>query len=746
MVRYRCSTLTTVVVVSLLVGAAYCGTAPRWYQAKVSLLLVRAPGDAHGAAPVSDQASEGLMPTYQRLVSSAAVLDGAWHYLDRTPCPEFQAAAREQHAGILRANLSATVIPHTNIMELAYRSQTPRAAVAVVNAVSRSYLEFIDRTHQGPAAQIVAVIAGEKAQLEQRLAAKEQEVLEARRRCGDLQTRADRGTFVHPHVQRAIALNETLIKTQQTRVQLEAAHRALIEALQRGEDPRPHLVGLPDLVGGELPSAGAGAAAGHGEPRAQLEKSLLESQAELKTLQEYYGPAHPRVVALQDRIRITSGFLAENRGDGGPSSLPGRDEPYGPRAAQWILGRLNDVRQREAALQATFDEARATAVNASGDIARLEILEHDLQWLRNLRDVLLNQIASVNLRADHGDIRASVVGTPTLPTAPIWPDMFRVGAGCLVAGLIAGMVLIWMLEMRDGHFGSPEELQVRLGTQLLAALPEIPHQALGFESLQTLADPGSTHGHAFRSLCAALETARPRPVCVAVSSIEPADDKTTVLMHWAVTLAHAGNRTLIIDADLRRAGLTELLEHQGAAGLSDVLTGADGPFEIGVDPIRPLPLDGLDFLPAGTRRHNATGLLASDRLTELLAWAESRYETILIDTPAGHASLIGPLADGLVVVVCPHKNQRRQSTRIVEGWVAEGVNLLGVIANRIGTGRRDKRWIPRAQGVAEPAQLEADSHEPATVPMQTAVGGAASSDSPQATPGDRRPIVPRRVA
>jgi len=104
-------------------------------------------------------------------------------------------------------------------------------------------------------------------------------------------------------------------------------------------------------------------------------------------------------------------------------------------------------------------------------------------------------------------------------------------------------------------------------------------------------------------------------------------------------------------------------------------------------------VEGLDFLPAGTRRPDSAELLASNRLAELLAWAESRYDQILIDSPPGlaasDASMIGRLVDGLVLVVQPNKTQRRNVLHVVESLTALDVNLLGVVVNRINSQKTD---------------------------------------------------------
>jgi Mrp family chromosome partitioning ATPase len=95
-------------------------------------------------------------------------------------------------------------------------------------------------------------------------------------------------------------------------------------------------------------------------------------------------------------------------------------------------------------------------------------------------------------------------------------------------------------------------------------------------------------------------------------------------------------------------------------------------------------MPGLDVVPSGPRAANAAELLASQRLPELLSWAESKYDYVFIDSPPAFVSdvaIIGRLADGLVLVVRPDKNRRRTVIRAVEGLATLGVTLFGIVLN-----------------------------------------------------------------
>ena len=752
-VRYRQTIVLGALAAGVLLGGLYFATTSRLYQSKASLLVLQTGMDLNNPSMTADSLRQGLMPTYERLFSSAVVLEGAVRLLGPEERVDFGSAAPESWVNHLRTNLTAGTVRQTNIIEIAYRSKTPTTAVAVVNAVLRSYLDFMDKTNKGTAGEIIRVLTHEKAQLEQKLANKEAEVLAARKQFGDLGIRT--GTnVVHPMVQRAVGLNEALIKVQQRRLELQAALAAVQSAVRKGEDLQQHMLSLENSVGREFLLSGLGFNTRDATVQANLEKSLLEDQAHLKTMEAYYGPNHPEYQQVADRMRITQGYLASYQARMDEKLSQMRQHQLGPLLIQMVQQRLSESWQHENSLRANFEQARADAVNMNGDLARLEILEHDLRWLRELRDVLLNQIAGIDLKQEHGDIRTAVVSEPQLPRKPVWPKLPLVALCAVLGGLSCGLVVVYVLDILDDRFRSPEELRSQLGVPVLAMVRQMEElHAIGLDAVKVHISPDAVESEAFRTLRTTLAFSNQESGRIVVSSAEPGDGKTTVLANLAASYAQAGKRTLLIDADMRRPGLSNMMGMKGQSGLSDIL--------VSDEPVAPMAaalvrsLDGsIDFLPAGPRRPNPAELLGTSRLADLLAWAESNYDQILVDSPpalaATDAQIIGRLVDGLVLVVHPKKNQRRLVVRAAESFTSVGVHLFGIVVNRIGHDKSDTLYGYGAgygygygYGYAEGYLQEPDDHsesseyeEPSTI----------SVADPRSRSRDENRVVPRRVA
>jgi Mrp family chromosome partitioning ATPase len=105
--------------------------------------------------------------------------------------------------------------------------------------------------------------------------------------------------------------------------------------------------------------------------------------------------------------------------------------------------------------------------------------------------------------------------------------------------------------------------------------------------------------------------------------------------------------------------------------------------------VRTTGLETLDVLPCGPKPVDPAELLSGDRLAEVMAWAESNYDQVLIDCPpvlaAADAALVGRAVEGVVLVVQPEKNHRRLVLRAAESLRSLEVNLVGLVANKIGT-------------------------------------------------------------
>jgi len=687
---HRQVVLVTFVVIGLL-GGLYFATATRFYRADASLLIISTGGNMLSTSINGEGAKQEIIPTYCQLLKSAVVLAAAIKKLPRQHRVDFRDEPREKWIEILEENLSATAIRRTNIITVRYRSRDPEAAVAVVNAVLQAYFDFIDQTHKGTASQIIEVLGHEKDELEKKLTNRQNALLEAQRSFGDLGIESG-GPVVHPLVQRAVRINEALIDAMEQRLKVQSALASVEASVRSGENLQQHLLAIEGAVGREILLSSLGLNPQDAAAQSAMEQKLLADRAELASLAQTYGPAHPKYVALADRIRSTQQYLQSYRDRTNARLAKLRDRQLGPMLVQMLTQEVKQAWQHETSLRQSFEQARQEAVRLNGDLAKLRILEHDVHRLRGMHDVLVNQIANTDLSQEHGDIRAAVVKYPTASSKPVSPRLAIVALVCLFGATTAGGATVYLLDTLDDRFRSPDELRIRLGVPVLAMVRQLEaSQHRGMAGVQVHVAAESVEAEAFRTLRTALVLSPHETERIVFSSSEPGDGKTTVLVNLAVSHAQSGKRTLMIDADLRRPGLTSLLGLKGMRGVSDVLRSDGDLADILQQSVHTTEVSGLDVLASGPRRPNPAEMLAGPQFPELLAWADAHYDQVLVDSPpvlaASDAQIIGRLVDGVVLVVHAESNRRRVVTRAVESFTSLGVEVLGVVANRVNPDR-----------------------------------------------------------
>jgi capsular exopolysaccharide synthesis family protein len=303
-------------------------------------------------------------------------------------------------------------------------------------------------------------------------------------------------------------------------------------------------------------------------------------------------------------------------------------------------------------------------------------------------------------------------------------------------------VIIYVQDVLDDRFSSPEELTAQLGVPVLTMVRKLdPLPGTGLETVHTHAMPNAVESEAFRTLRTALSLTGSACERLLICSSEPGDGKTTITANLSTAFAQAGKRTLVIDADLRRPGFTTLLNLKGVPGVAEIITSDQPPLEIAPQLVQHTAADGLDVLPVGLRRPNPAELLSSQAFVELLAWADSVYDRVIVDCPpvlaVSDAQIVGQLVDGAILVVRPEKNHRRAVIRAVECFRSSGCHVLGVVANALSADAQSYGYGGYGYGYGYGYTYGHDESEEIT---------EHEYEAPRSRTKDSDTIVPRRAS
>ena len=222
--------------------------------------------------------------------------------------------------------------------------------------------------------------------------------------------------------------------------------------------------------------------------------------------------------------------------------------------------------------------------------------------------------------------RAEVAQPATTPESPSSPNTKKNVALGLVVGILLALAAIFLREQLDRRIRSPEEIEELYGVPILGTVPTSRAAAHG--------GGDSAVNEAVLMLRANLryiDGAREQRSLL-LTSAAPQEGKTMVAWNLARASAGAGERVLLIEADLRRPTLAQVAGTTSTNGLGLVLAGGEHP----ENAIRSVA--GVDLLPAGPPPPNPAELIEGPRMTKLLEWGEANYDRVIIDTPP--ASLV----------------------------------------------------------------------------------------------------------
>ena len=280
-------------------------------------------------------------------------------------------------------------------------------------------------------------------------------------------------------------------------------------------------------------------------------------------------------------------------------------------------------------------------------------------------------------------VKVTVVRPPTTPESPVSPKPLRNLLLGAVLGLMLGLGAALVRETLDKTVKTTDDVK---GITEAPILGSIAHDADATKRpLIVEVDPRSPRAEAFRALRTNLQfvDAANHPRTIVVTSSLAGEGKSTMAANLALTMAQAGSRVCLIEADLRRPKVLEYMGLEGGVGLTDALIGRTDV----IDVIQPYGGTNLWVLGAGPIPPNPSELLGSTSMRTLLADLAGRFDYVIIDAPPAlpvtDAVVISKLVDGAIVVAGSGIVQRDQLERTLESLESVNGHVLGVVLNRV---------------------------------------------------------------
>jgi polysaccharide biosynthesis transport protein len=344
--------------------------------------------------------------------------------------------------------------------------------------------------------------------------------------------------------------------------------------------------------------------------------------------------------------------------------------------------------------ETTLDQARSDNGGELGDISvrtfqqtpifKIDARATDKQLAQDSAQSVTNVLRQ---RVEAGDVgipslRLTEIDKPALPTSAVFPNKKLTLAVAVLLGLGLGVAAALLMERFTSRVRTRADLAEASGLPIYAELPRQGALARVTPELLTNSPALRSINEALRDLRTNLAFAGNGDIeTVAVTSPEGSHGKTTVAFGLAVAIARSGAKTLLIDADLRRGRIAEMLEVSRIPGLYEAMNGA----ELGPGVIRHTALPNLDLITGG-RLVSDPGELLATRFADVLKELQQRYDAIVIDTtpviPVNDGRVVAGLSKETVLVASAGGATRRAVQDAVNRLALIGVTPTAAVLNK----------------------------------------------------------------
>ncbi|HBU8851037.1 tyrosine-protein kinase Wzc [Citrobacter sp. Cs237] len=321
-----------------------------------------------------------------------------------------------------------------------------------------------------------------------------------------------------------------------------------------------------------------------------------------------------------------------------------------------------------------------------------------MQLLNKQQELQINEASTV------GDVR--IVDPAIAQPGVLKPKKGLIILGSIILGLMLSIVGVLLRSLFNRGIESPQVLEEN-GISVYASIPLSEWQKARdnvktikgvkrYKQSQLLAvgNPTDLAIEAVRSLRTSLHFAmmQAQNNVLMLTGVSPSIGKTFVCANLAAVISQTNKRVLLIDCDMRKGYTHELLGTNNVNGLSDILVGKGDISACA----RPTSIPNFDLVPRGQVPPNPSELLMSERFGELIKWASSHYDLVLIDTPpilaVTDAAIVGRHAGTTLMVARYAVNTLKEVETSLSRFGQNGIQVKGVILNSIfrrATGYQD---------------------------------------------------------
>src|SRR3989440_8832791 len=591
--------------------------------------------------------------------------------------------------GQFLGSLSVKRVPNSRLMDVSFESTDPQLAARVVNAHIASYIEQNFSSKYEATTRASSWLTDQLTELKIRVQ-KAEDARIAYERHNQIWTLDDKQNITS---QRLSDINKQLTDARSERMKKESLYQF---AKSGNLDAIPQVQSNLALT--------------------ELFKKRSEVSSEYTDALNQYGPNFPKVQRLQAQLKDYDQSIEKEK-----------------KNILDVLGSdYREAQQRESLLTQALDQQKAETNQMAEKLVEYNILKREAEANKTLYEGLMTKLKETAISQGLRSSNIRVVDPAMIPSTPARPAKGRNLALGFLVGLVGGIGLALLREYLDNTVKTPDDIETLARLPSLAVVPEFAgsngHKRRGMlpdfsqnghdKRIELVAQhlPKSQMSEAFRVLRTSilLSQAEHSPQVILVTSALPREGKTTAAANLAVTLAQLGDRTVLVDADLRKPGIGRLLNLAGGkyAGLSSYLAGVSS---LDLVSVSHPAIPNLVAIPTGPLPPNPADLLSSHKLVDAIAELRTKFKFIVIDSPpimaATDAVILSVQADGVLLVVRSGETPKEAFTRTRDLLSSVKCRILGVVLNAVDASAPDYyysyRYYPYSYGYGPQETLEA---------------------------------------
>jgi capsular exopolysaccharide synthesis family protein len=418
-------------------------------------------------------------------------------------------------------------------------------------------------------------------------------------------------------------------------------------------------------------------------PFSNIQKQLTDLEQQKIVELQKKSENHPDIISLNDQI----------------AQLKEQMKSYNQNTLNSYNIIINSLKDKKANLENLIAKYQAKIHNVPQEEKELASLSRNAESAEKMFNVLLNKREELRVKEVSQLQDILVVDPADLPMIPASPSLKIIVLVCFFLWGAFSIAYVFVGEFRERRLLKLNEIEDDLQLPILSIIPRFPRALIKkMDQSKTLEDRFAVLQKEEFGIIESYKVLQTKLVfmlkgdnkIILFTSPEENSGKTTIVGNLALTLATAGKKVLIVDADLKRCGLTDLFEvSRENPGLSTFLD----------QDLRKIPIFKLNgftenlstsgeisFLPSGEISENSSNLLQSQKASDLINDLKSSfYDYILIDTPPVtrviDTLILSRMIENTIMITRDNHTFRDAAMAGLQELRNEGINISGAIVN-----------------------------------------------------------------